>query len=75
MTGNGRIADPPNSGDGREPGPITVGEPFALDDSDVGDCPSLHWNSLGVPAPCVLDRGHAVPHISSDGHVVVEVWP
>lgn len=53
---------------------IQVGEPFALPVDHVGDCDGEYQNVLGFFAVCVLDEGHAGPHVASDGTKVVEVW-
>ena len=53
-----------------------MGERFPVADPDVGDCPAEHLNTdrYLLRVPCVLDTGHAGPHIASDGHVIVEIW-
>ncbi len=56
--------------------PIKVGDPFRLDMWNVGDCPGEKVDATGFfTAFCVLEEGHSpVPHIATDGTVVVEVW-
>lgn len=60
----------------RGPGdPIAVGEPFPLDESNVGDCSGEKLDGSGIfTAYCALDEGHQGRHIASDGERVVEVW-
>lgn len=53
---------------------IKVGEPFALNRGDVGDCPGIYRALGGLIAMCVLDEGHSGVHVATDGRVVVEVW-
>ena len=52
---------------------IRVGEPFPLDDDNVGDCDAVHDAWFGQ-AYCVFDAGHGGPRVASDGEAVVEVW-
>jgi hypothetical protein len=54
--------------------PISVGDRFTLAAGDVGDCPGEFVGAGGMLAFCVLDHGHAGPHVATDGSVVVEVW-
>lgn len=56
--------------------PLRAGEPFPLDDAEVGDCPALLPGLLGLPFPgsCVLDTGHGGPHVAGDGEIVLAVW-
>lgn len=55
--------------------PITRGEPFAVDEANVGDCNGEKVDGSGIfRAYCALDEGHLGPHVASDGSTVVEVW-
>ncbi|MEV7132095.1 hypothetical protein AB0N24_04320 [Arthrobacter sp. NPDC093128] len=60
----------------RSPGdPITVGEPFPLDETNVGDCSGEKVDGSGIfTAYCALDEGHGGRHVASDGETVVEAW-
>jgi hypothetical protein len=53
--------------------PIKAGDPFPLDEADVGDCPGVYSTDV-FRALCVLDSGHRGPHVATDGLKVVEVW-
>lgn len=68
-------AEHPNHGaTSSEPASISVGDPFPLDVEHVGDCSGEHRAPGGMLAFCVLDEGHAGPHVATDGETVVEVW-
>lgn len=56
--------------------PLCVGEALRFDDADAGDCPAVVPFLLGLPFPgaCVLDAGHAGPHVAGDGEIVLAVW-
>ena len=55
--------------------PIAVGEPFTLDEENVGDCSGERTDGSGIfVAFCVLDEGHAGQHVATDGVTVVETW-
>lgn len=64
--------------EGEAPGgsaPIEVGDPFPLDEGNVGGCSALRVDGSGVfLAACVLDKDHDGKHVASDGQTVVEVW-
>lgn len=55
---------------------VKVGDPFPLDEANVGDCSAVKFDAAGLfAAACVLDEGHSpAPHIASNGQVIVEVW-
>jgi len=54
---------------------IAVGDPFVLDEDNVGNCPGEFVGPFGLVAMCVLDEGHGGVHVATDGQVVVQVWP
>lgn len=57
------------------PAPIAVGDPFPLDEGNVGDCSAMHVDGAGIfLAACVLDEDHHGRHVASNGQIVVEVW-
>lgn len=55
--------------------PIAVGDPFPLDEANVGDCSATKVDGCRIfLAACVLDENHAGRHVASDGEKVVEAW-